>query len=141
MQLFGECTRSHAAFRGTHLQRLWLFIEEADEAVRRRLHRQPTQSRSATVVESTDKPASGALRPPMGHKIVSQARRPCRLKGVTTVARGPDIGGRPSAEMSSVQALMELALPRFAMPEGPRHVHPPWLVTSGNREVQAGESV
>ena len=25
---------------------------------------------------------------------------------------------------------MELALPRFAMTEGPRHVHPPWPVTS-----------
>ena len=34
------------------------------------------------------------------------------------------------AEMSSVQALMELALPRFTMTEGPRQVHPPWSVTS-----------
>ena len=118
-------TGSHAAFRGTYLKRLRLFIEEADEAVRRRLHRQPTQSRSATVVESTDKSVSGAFRPPVGHKIVSRARRLRHLKGVTTVAGGPDIGGRPLAEMSSVQALMELALPRFAMPEGPRHVHPP----------------
>ena len=33
--------------------------------------------------------------------------------------RGPDLGGRPSSEMSSVQVLMELALPRFAMMEGP----------------------
>ena len=32
--------------------------------------------------------------------------------------------------MSSVQVLMELALPRFAMAEWPRHVHPPWPVTS-----------
>ena len=42
------------------------------------------------------------------------------------MAGGPDIGGHPPAEMSSVQALMELALPRFAMTEGPRHVHPMW---------------
>ena len=51
------------------------------------------------------------------------------------MAGGPELGERPSAEMSSVQALMELALPRFAMMEGPpppppRHVHPPWPVTS-----------
>ena len=46
------------------------------------------------------------------------------------MAGGSDIGGRPPAEMYSVQALMELALPRFAMPEGPRQVHPPWPVTS-----------
>ena len=32
--------------------------------------------------------------------------------------------------MSSVQALMDLALPRFAMAERPRQVHPPWPVTS-----------
>ena len=32
--------------------------------------------------------------------------------------------------MSSVQALMELALPRFAMTEGPRRVHPPWPVAT-----------
>ena len=62
-------TGSHAAFRGTYLKRLRLFIEEADEAVRRRLRRQPTQSRSATVVESTDMPASVALRPLVGHRI------------------------------------------------------------------------
>ena len=33
-------------------------------------------------------------------------------------------------EMSSMQALMDLALPRFAMAEGPRQVHPPWSVKS-----------
>ena len=120
-------TGSHAAYRGTYLKRLWLFTEEADDAVRRRLHRQPTQSRSDMVVESTDKPASGALRPPVDHKIVSRAASPQRSYNC---GRGPDIGGRPPAEMSSVQALMELALPRFAMTEGPRHVHPPWPVTS-----------
>ena len=46
------------------------------------------------------------------------------------MAEGPELGERPSAEMSSIQALMELALPRFAMAEGPRHVHPPWPVRS-----------
>ena len=46
------------------------------------------------------------------------------------MAGRPGIDGRPPAEMSSVQALMELTLPRFAMPEGPRHVHPPWPVIS-----------
>ena len=46
------------------------------------------------------------------------------------MAQGPELGERPSAEMSSVQALMELVLPRFAMAEGPREEHPPWPVTS-----------
>ena len=42
---------------------------------------------------------------------------------------GPESSERPTAEMSSVQAFMELALPRFAMAEGPRQVHLPWSVT------------
>ena len=38
---------------------------------------------------------------------------------------------RLPAEMSSVQALMDLALPRFAgLADGPRQVHPPWSVAS-----------
>ena len=50
------------------------------------------------------------------------------IKGVASSAQGPKLGERPSAEMSSVQALMELALPRFTMAEGPRVKHPPWPV-------------
>ena len=102
------------SFRGTYLKRLRLFLEESDYAVGRRLHRWFTPDPSAGVVKSTDNPASG----------------PLRLKGVVKLAEGSELGERPFAERSSVQALMELALPRFAMAEGPRHVHPPWPVTS-----------
>ena len=42
----------------------------------------------------------------------------------------PESDERPTAEMTSVQVLMELALPGFTMAEGPRQVHPPWSVTS-----------
>ena len=42
------------------------------------------------------------------------ARRPRRLKGAASSAGGSESSERPTAEMSSVQALMELALPRFA---------------------------
>ena len=118
------------AFRGTYLKRLRLFIEESDSAVRCRLHRWLTQDLSAKVVKSTDNLASGPLRPPVGHNIVSRTRRPRHLKGVASLAEGPELGERRSAEMSSVQGLMELALPRFAMAEGPREEHPPWSVTS-----------
>ena len=122
-------TGSHAAFRGTYLRRLWSFIEESDSAGRRRPHRRLIQDLSARVVKS-DNPASGPLRPPVSHRIVSRARRPRRLKGVSSLAEGPELGERPSAEMSSVQALMKLALPRFVMAEGPQEEHPPWPVTS-----------
>ena len=81
-------------------------------------------------MKSTDNPASGPLRPPGSHRSVSRARRPRRLKGVVSLAQGPELGEHPSAEMSSVQALVELALPRFVMAEGPHVEHPPWPVTS-----------
>ena len=51
-------------------------------------------------------------------------------QSVASSAGGPESSGRLTAEMSSVQALMDLALPRFAMAEGPRQVHPPWSVMS-----------
>ena len=121
---------SHAAFRGTYLKRLRLFLDESDYVVGHRLHRQLTPDLSAGVVKSTDNPASGPLRSTVGYMIVSRTRRPRRLKGVANMAEGPELGERASAEMSSVQALMELMLPRFAMAEGPRHVHSPWPVTS-----------
>ena len=42
----------------------------------------------------------------------------------------PESSSRFTADMSSVQVLMDLALPRFAMAEGSRQVHPPWPVAS-----------
>ena len=67
----------------------------------------------------------------VGHRIVSRSRRPRRLKGVSNSAGGPESVCRLPAEMSSVQALMDLALPRFAgLADGPRQVHPPWSVAS-----------
>ena len=45
---------------------------------------------------------------------------------------------RLPVEMSSVQALMDLSLPRFAgLTDGPRQMHPPtpaWLETSGEED-------
>ena len=73
-------TGSHAAFRGTYLKRLWLFTEEADDAVRRCLHR---HGRGVYRQAGKWGPSTSG-----GSKIVSRARRPRRLKGVTTVAGG-----------------------------------------------------
>ena len=123
-------TGSHADFWGTYLKRLWTFIEESDSVLGHRLHRRLAQDLAARIVKSTDNPASGHPRSPVGHRIVSLPRRQRRLKGVASSAGGPLSDERPTAEMSSVQALMELALPRLTMAEGPRQVHPPWLVMS-----------
>ena len=124
-------TGSHAAFRGTYLRRLRAFLDESDSSVVRRLHRQLAQELASRVVKSTDSPASGQPRSLAGHRTVSRSRRPRHLKGVANSAGGPESQCRLMAEMSSVQALMDLALPRFAgMVDGPRQVHLPWSVAS-----------
>ena len=96
-----------------------LFLDESDYAVGRRLHRQLTPDLSAGVVKSTDNPASGPLQSTAGHRIVSRPDGRVASKELAKLAEGPELGERPSVEMSSIKALMELALPRFAMAEGP----------------------
>ena len=61
-------------------------------------------------------------------KTVSRGRRLRRLKGSASAKQGFGLCERPAAEMSSIQALMELALPRFTMAEGIRGRHSPWPV-------------
>ena len=95
---------------------------------RRQAPRGLTQNVSARIVKSKDSPAVGPLRPAVGHRSVSRGRRPRRLKGSVSTGQGLKLSERPSTEMSSVQALMELALPIFTMAEGPRVKHPPWPV-------------
>ena len=111
-------TGSHAAFRGTYLRCRRAFLDESDSAVVRQLHRRLAQELAAHVAKSTYKPASGHPRSPASHRTVSRPRRPRHLKGVASSAGGPESSGRLTAEMSSVQALMDLALSRLVMAEG-----------------------
>ena len=108
-------TGSHAAFRGTYLRRLRAFLDESDSAVVRRLHRRLAQELVSRVVPPTDSPASVQPRSTVRHQTVSRSRRPHRLKGVTNSAGGPESSCRLPAEMSSVQALMDLAGSRWRM--------------------------
>ena len=119
-------TGSHVAFQGTYMRRLRAFLEESDSAVLRRLHRQLAQELAARISLSTDSPASVPSRSAVGHWTVSRSRRPRRLKGVTVSSVRLESGCRPPAEVSSVQALMDLSLPRFSgLGDGSRQVHPP----------------
>ena len=110
-------TGCHTAFRGTYmyLKRLWSFIEEMDSAGSCQGPGEFDQEVSTRMVKLTD-------------KTISRGRRPRRLKGSVSVKQGFRLSERPAAEMSSVQALMELALPRFTMAEGIRGRHSPWPV-------------
>ena len=118
-------TGSHAAFRGSYLRKLRTFIEESDSAVGRRHHRRLAQEMAARIKKSTVSPAGGHPHSPAGQRIVSRPRRPRRLKGVASSAGGAEATSSLTAEMSSVEALMDLALPRFTMADGPRQDHPP----------------
>ena len=135
-------TGSHTAFWGTYLRRLRPFPDESDSAVVRWLHRRLAQELASHVVKSTDSPVSGKPRSTAGHRTVSRSRQPRRLKGVANSAGGPESRCRLTAEMSSVQALMDLALPRFAgMADGPRQVHPLWSVASESMDQTSMSSV
>ena len=124
-------TGSHAAFRGTYLRRLRVFLEESDSAVVRRLHQQLAQELAARIALPTDSPASVPSRSAVGHRTVSRTRWPRRLKGVTDSSGGPESVCRIPMEMSSVQALMDLSLPRFVgLTDEPRQIHPPWSIVS-----------
>ena len=124
-------TGSHAAFRDAYLRRLRAFLDESDSAMVCRHPRRLAQELASRVLPPTDSPASVQPRFTVGHRTVSRSRRPRRLKGATNSAGGMESSCRLPAEMSSVQALMNLALPRFAgLADGPRQVHPPWSVAS-----------
>ena len=118
-------SRGYAAFRGTY------FLEESDSAVVRQLHRQLAQELAARIALPTDSSVSVPSRSAVSHRTVSRTRRPRRLKGVTDPSGGPESVCRLPIEMSSVQALMDLSLPRFAgLADGPRQFHPPWSIAS-----------
>ena len=108
-------TGCHTAFRGTYLKHLWSFIEEMDSTGNCQGTCGLDLEVSTRMVKSTD-------------KTISRGRRPRRLKGSVSAKQGFRLSERPPAEMSSVQALMELALPRFTMAEGIRERHSPWPV-------------
>ena len=124
-------TGSHAAFRGTYMCHLRAFLEESDSAVSRRLHRQLAQELAARISLPTNTPASLSSRSAVGHRTVSQSRRSRRLKGIADSSVWPESECHPPAEISSVQALMDLSIPRIVgLGDGPRQFHPPWSIGS-----------
>ena len=68
-------TGSHAAFRGTYLLRLRVFLEESDSAVVRRLHHQLARELAARIALPTDSPASAPPRSAVGHTISEEDSR------------------------------------------------------------------
>ena len=80
--------------------------------------------------DSVDGSADASSRHAVARRTVSRGRRPRNpVRGAASCAS--DIVSLPSAEAYTVQALMDLVLPRFAgLGDGPRQVHAPWAMST-----------
>ena len=103
---------AHGAFRGSYMRRLHAFLEESDATSLRRRHRRCAQDLAArmswTSLRNTeDGTADVSPRPKVTRRSVSRARRPHRP------VRGPVLSGSWDWFANTVQALMDMVLPRF----------------------------
>ena len=107
---------THGAFHGAYMRRMHAFLEESDVVSLRRRHRQCARDIAARMLQTSirdteDRTPDVSSRPKVTRRSVSRARRPTRPVAGSLVATGPV---RPHhSEVNTMQALMDLALPRF----------------------------
>ena len=127
---------THAAFRGTYMLRLHTFLEETDAELVRRQHRRCAKELAARMSyssgrDSADGTAAVSTRCTVTRPSVSRARRPRKPVRRAGSSRASESVSLPQSEASTVQALMDLALPRFAwLGDRPRQVHELWNVSA-----------
>ena len=120
---------THAVFRGTYMRRLHAFLEESDEESVRRHHRRCAREMAARMLQSSSRDVS--TRRTVTHRTVSRAQRPRKSVRRAGFSRASDTVSE--SETYTVQALMDLALPRFAgLGDGPRQVHEPWAISAAS---------
>ena len=117
------------------MRRLHAFLEEMDEEWVCRHHRLRAQEMVAHMSlssgrDSADGSADVSSRHAVTRRTGSRAQRPCKsVCGAGSCAS--DMVSLPQVEAYTVQALMDLALPRFAgLGDGPRQVHAPWAMST-----------
>ena len=131
---------SHPAFRGPYMSKLFTFLKESDSEAIRRSHRRRAKeiavSMSKQSSENKNAPTDTTLsRRPVQRTVVSKITG--RDAGLSLI---PTAGGQPRSSASSmyrrsmeedtVQALMDLSLPRFAkLGDGVLPKTEPWPVT------------
>ena len=124
---------TYGAFRGSYMRRLHAFLEDVTSL--RRRHRRCAQDLAArmwrtSLRDAADRLADGSLRPKVTRRSVSQARRSHKPVGGAGSSRTTGLD-RLRSEAITVQALMDLALPRFeGLGDGPRQVHRPWKMSA-----------
>ena len=110
-------TGTHAAFRGTYMRRLHAFLEESDAESVRRQHRRCARELAACMAQSSgrasaDVTADVSTRHTVTRRSVSRARRPRKSVWGAGSSRASETVSLPQSEAYTVQALMDLALPR-----------------------------
>ena len=109
---------THMALRGTYMRRLHSFLEDMDEEWLRHLHRRRAQEMAACMSlssgrDSVDSSADVSSRHAVARRTVSRARRPRNPVRGAGSSWASDMVSLPPAEAYTVQALMDLALPRL----------------------------
>ena len=114
---------THVAFRGTYMQRMRTFLEESDDASLRARHRRRAQEMvaqmSRTTLQDTGSRAPDvSSRPRTSCRSGSRVRKSTPLAAVAVSSVAPGVVRSNRSNPWAVQALMDLALPRFGSPEG-----------------------
>ena len=117
------------------MKRLHAFLDEMDEEWLRRHHRRRAKEMAARMSlssgrDSADGSAEVTDRPTDARRTGSRAQRQRQSLQKAGSSCDSDLGYLPPAEASTVQALMDLSLPRFAgLGVGPQQVHAPWATS------------
>ena len=125
------------------MRRLHAFLEESDAESVRQQHRRCARELAACMAQSSgrasaDVTADVSTRPTVTRRSVSQARRPRKSVRGAGSSRASETVSLPQSEAYTVQALMDLALPRFAgLGDRPREVHEPWNISADSPALVA----
>ena len=113
---------THGAFRGTYMRRMHAFLEESDAASLRRRHRRCARDIAARMSRTSlwdmeDRTPYVSSRPKVSRRSVF--RRPTRPAAVACSSVITGTGQPHRSEVSTIRALMYLALPKLEGLGGP----------------------
>ena len=125
---------THVAFRGRYMQRIRTFLEGSDAATLRAFHRHRTREIAAqmsrtTLQEAGDRELASSSRPSMYRRSGPWVRKSTPAAAVAVPSVTQRVVRSHRSSKRTIPALMDLALPKFACPEGQlARPHLPWVV-------------
>ena len=120
------------------MRRLHAFLEESDAESVRQQHRRCAKELAARMSQSSDRDSADgtadvSTRHTVTRRSVSRAWRPHKSVRGAGSSRASETVSLPQLEAYTVQALMDLALTRFAgLGDGPRQVQEPWEISANS---------